>query len=1207
MAGPCIISYKGKDYSYEEFATMLHDGLLDKLVENGTVTGIEKTTGVNRVIDALESLKFKNKPGVLYSNPFGVAQAVWNAAITTMQASIKAGVTIAKAIDDFIEEIKSRADEHGPEYDSDKLKQFMQEKLSAPIELEKKEIEAGKRAKSLLSRGYSAATDARLREAIAEQGLEYDIERWDVARQAASDFINQVGFEGALDAVRKNMIPGGSAAYVWAQLIDTVTSDIESTTDTEAYEQMTKFKAQLMSEFNNKAKESGQFSSALQDVYSKYKFTYDADYQIEKFKRNNNGEISKAEEAKFRELSDDIKAIDKEIAKKAEEADLENAQQAIDIIDQSEETKKPSPKEIAKNIANKIRNGKINKPSIFLSSSPGAMVWDGAIETVAKTVELSGDVAEAINKGLEYIKRSKWYQDLDAKKKSDAEKAFKSTVKELSKPDREVSVVDGKIMVPHELIKKLVKGGAKDIKTLVEALKFELADEYPDITDRQIRDAVTQYGKTKSVNKDEIETEIRKMKRIGRITSALEDIAVGKRPLRSGQQRDKMDAEERALMKELKRELATLPIDEGASARELKTALDAVKSRLRNQIEDIEREIETGERKAKSEGVQYDAEARSLADQRDDLRKVRDEIFGVPELSDQQKINLAVAAIDRAYNKLAERIANNELMAKKATKIESPLIKAAQERLNTLKEQMNQLREEAGLPEMQRLARAKMAATKRIDQLETKIKNKDFSKKKIEPVKADKELKDLQDKKMLLQEEYDRIQYENELRNRSKAQKTKDALYEAWSFIRAVRATSEFSFVLLQGGMYTVNSPLKALEAMKNALTQFASEKKANEWEKFIKSQPYYPALKASKLSITETDYKATLKEEMFVSQWANVIWDLAGSPLKLISTNAFEKWKSANLLKAFERAATGYMNTLRVSQFLRGMEMLELQGKFFETDPEAYKNVADVINTYTGRASLGKLESFSKELSLGYFSPRMWASQLKMSTPYFFYYVAKKGDKNTPWYKPSVAQKMAIGDYMKFVGITFSTMIASQLLYNAFRDDDDDEMVIETDPRSTNFLKIRIGNTKIDPWGGKLPIIVLQTRLLMSSLDPAHAYKRGEKLSPLGYGKTPKASDLIIRYAANKLAPTPAMIYKYLDARTKKIDGEFTRVGYGDKGVGFDDQLESNLYPIYFETINELYQDQPETVASFLTGAAFFGLGVQTYPEPGSKKNKDK
>lgn len=37
MASPCIITFKGKEYSFEEFAGMLHDGLLDQMVQDGIV------------------------------------------------------------------------------------------------------------------------------------------------------------------------------------------------------------------------------------------------------------------------------------------------------------------------------------------------------------------------------------------------------------------------------------------------------------------------------------------------------------------------------------------------------------------------------------------------------------------------------------------------------------------------------------------------------------------------------------------------------------------------------------------------------------------------------------------------------------------------------------------------------------------------------------------------------------------------------------------------------------------------------------------------------------------------------------------------------------------------------------------------------------------------------------------------------------------
>lgn len=39
MANPCVIIFKGKEYSFAEFASMLHDGLLEELVKSGEVDG----------------------------------------------------------------------------------------------------------------------------------------------------------------------------------------------------------------------------------------------------------------------------------------------------------------------------------------------------------------------------------------------------------------------------------------------------------------------------------------------------------------------------------------------------------------------------------------------------------------------------------------------------------------------------------------------------------------------------------------------------------------------------------------------------------------------------------------------------------------------------------------------------------------------------------------------------------------------------------------------------------------------------------------------------------------------------------------------------------------------------------------------------------------------------------------------------------------
>ena len=39
MAIPCVITFRGKQYSFAEFAAKLHEGLLDELIKEGGVKG----------------------------------------------------------------------------------------------------------------------------------------------------------------------------------------------------------------------------------------------------------------------------------------------------------------------------------------------------------------------------------------------------------------------------------------------------------------------------------------------------------------------------------------------------------------------------------------------------------------------------------------------------------------------------------------------------------------------------------------------------------------------------------------------------------------------------------------------------------------------------------------------------------------------------------------------------------------------------------------------------------------------------------------------------------------------------------------------------------------------------------------------------------------------------------------------------------------
>src|SRR5690606_15500119 len=104
---------------------------------------------------------------------------------------------------------------------------------------------------------------------------------------------------------------------------------------------------------------------------------------------------------------------------------------------------------------------------------------------------------------------------------------------------------------------------------------------------------------------------------------------------------------------------------------------------------------------------------------------------------------------------------------------------------------------------------------------------------------------------------------------------------------------------------------------------------------------------------------------------------------------------------------------------------------------PIAYKNLASVVNTYSGRASLGKkLDTSQRALSMLFFSPRNWASVIRQTTPLGIIGMANKLDKENGKYSFSPANKIAMQNWVSYVGLTTSMV----MMIAAYLNNDDDE-----------------------------------------------------------------------------------------------------------------------------------------------------------------------
>jgi hypothetical protein len=391
----------------------------------------------------------------------------------------------------------------------------------------------------------------------------------------------------------------------------------------------------------------------------------------------------------------------------------------------------------------------------------------------------------------------------------------------------------------------------------------------------------------------------------------------------------------------------------------------------------------------------------------------------------------------------------------------------------------------------------------------------------------------------------------------------------------------DLSAVLVQGLIPTVRHPKDAFYSLGEMFKQLVSEKYQTDAINKIKAQEWYPAMKASKLAITEIDGKYNAREEMFVSNWVNIIWDAPANLVERVikKNKASDAWKKINPYNAANRAYTGYLNSMRVLRYLDGAKHIESQGKTFESHPEEYRAWADYVNNATGRGGLGPLENSAKHLSLVFFSPRKLMAGLNLFSPYTFIYFGKM---------PKSVRQKAIMDYASSLAIITTTAILWEAAIKG-SDDDEEDWGTFWDPRSSDFMKPKMGSTRIDLFGGRQQQAVVMARLMTGDYVDA-----GGNVTKLGdrYGKDVNTRwDVAGKFFSNKFTPSVSFGKKILDQ---------------EKGSDIDWETEAmqQTMPIWIRDVQELYKEHPVEIAIMLNILTVFGGGVQTY---GSKQKVSK
>jgi len=228
-------------------------------------------------------------------------------------------------------------------------------------------------------------------------------------------------------------------------------------------------------------------------------------------------------------------------------------------------------------------------------------------------------------------------------------------------------------------------------------------------------------------------------------------------------------------------------------------------------------------------------------------------------------------------------------------------------------------------------------------------------------------------------------------------------------------------------------------------------------------------------------------------------------------------------IIKRSNRAYQAYMNDLT----------LGMTRNFYEAMPDknniaALKDLGDAINTLTKRASLShkipltnkvaSIEKASDLLSNVLWTPRGIASNIKMLDP--SYYATLQ-----PQARKAVLSGLlrTAGAWMTFAGI--GKLIGAS---------------VNLDPTNSDFGKIRIGNTRIDPPAGLQQVLVLYSRL---GTGRSTSSTTG-RTTQLGRGnfKPTTRGDILQNFMENRLHPSLSYFWDALNASEGKPFGVFDR-----------------------------------------------------------------
>jgi hypothetical protein len=333
---------------------------------------------------------------------------------------------------------------------------------------------------------------------------------------------------------------------------------------------------------------------------------------------------------------------------------------------------------------------------------------------------------------------------------------------------------------------------------------------------------------------------------------------------------------------------------------------------------------------------------------------------------------------------------------------------------------------------------------RRIAELEQRIAAGDFAKRERVERELTKENERLRYELEQAKTRFHQYALEAEFAQRTPLGKLWGETVAGVNFSRAIMTSLDLSAVFRQGGFIAFGNPGRASKAIPQMFRSLVSEKSDTLAMMDIMNRENAPLYKRAGLQLTGIGGDALSRvEETYASRWVDKL-----SP-----------WAGGGLIRGSGRAYTAFLNRLRADSFDAMVAALARDGS--NPTKEEIKAIANYINVATGRGDIAGYQP-GEVLTATFFAPRLVASRFQLLAGQPLY-----GGSNR-------TRKMIAQEYARFLlGVSVAITLAAMM-----RDDEDETKLIELDPRSSDFGKVRFGNTYLDPLAGLAQVTVFLVRV---------------------------------------------------------------------------------------------------------------------------------